>query len=200
MRSWNYDATRRGLLPAGLVVSLASLFWTGCQGPTPSSERQARRQLQELGATYRPEGRRPVLPPLDATATLGTLLAFAVLNHPQVEAAYFDYVAAVERITVERSLPDPRLTLELDIQDVVMTLMPGLMAELPWVQRLRIQADQASAESLAKFHALEAAVLRTAYEVKRPYYQLHFLQDRIRIHQATLRLVGELEQNARAQT
>jgi hypothetical protein len=46
-----------------------------------------------------------------------------MLNQPRVEAAYYEYAAAVERITMARSLPDPRLTLELDIQDVVTTVI-----------------------------------------------------------------------------
>jgi outer membrane protein TolC len=106
----------------------------------------------------------------------------------------------VERITTERSLPDPRLTLELDIQDVIMTIMPGLMADVPWVKRLRLAADEATAESQARYFAFESAVLQAAYSLKRPYYQLQFLDDRIRITEETLRLLGELEQNARAQT
>jgi outer membrane protein, heavy metal efflux system len=123
-----------------------------------------------------------------------------MLNQPRVAAAYYDFAAAVERITVERSLPDPRLSFEMDIQDVVMTLMPGIMADLPWLRRLRIQADQATAESQGRYYAFEAAVLQAAYDVKRPFFQLHFLKDRIRINQEMLRLLTELEEIARVQT
>jgi outer membrane protein TolC len=122
-----------------------------------------------------------------------------MLNQPRVEAAYYDYAAAVERITVERSLPDPRLTLELDIQEVVTTVMPGLMTDLPWVKKLRIRADAASAESQAKYFGFESAVLQTAFEVKRPYYQLYFLNERLRVNRETLALLGQLEQLARTQ-
>lgn len=182
-----------------ISAMLAALVLAGCKGIPTRSEKQAREDLRQVRSGYRPENHRPKLPTLDANASLGTLLEYAMLNHPTVEAAYFDYAAAVERITLERSLPDPRLTLELDIQDVVMAVMPGLMADVPWVKKLRIQADEASAESQAKYYAFEAEVLRAAYNVKKPYYQLRFLDDRIRINQDTLRLLGELEQNARAQ-
>jgi outer membrane protein TolC len=181
-----------------LLVLAAALLGAGCKGIPTSSEKQARQDLQRTSEAYRPPASQPHLPTLDTNATLSTLLTYAMLNHPRVEAAYFDYAAAVERITTERSMPDPRLTLELDIQNVLTTVMPGLMTDLPWVKRLQIRADAASVESQGKYFAFESAVLQTAYEVKKPYYQLHFLNDRIRITQEMLRLLGDLEQNARA--
>ncbi|MBI2925152.1 MAG: TolC family protein [Verrucomicrobia bacterium] len=191
---------RRGWFLHVVTMLFAVLILAGCKGIPTRSERAARQNLQTLEERFRPGERQVTLPTLDTNATLGTLLTYAMLNQPRVEAAYYDYAAAVERITVERSLPDPRLTLELDIQDVVMTLMPGLMTDVPWVKKLRIRADVASAESQARYFGFESAVLQTAYEVKRPYYQLHFLTDRIRVNRETLQLVGELEQIARAQT
>jgi outer membrane protein TolC len=181
------------------AVSVA-LIAAGCSGIPTRSELQARGNLQTVTQAYRPGDRPPPLPALGTNATLATLLTYAMFNQPRVEAAYYDYAAAVERITVERSLPDPRLTLELDIQSVVTVVMPGLMTEMPWVQKLRIRADRMSAESAAKYHAFESAVLQTAYDVKRPYHQIHFLDERLRISREMLVLLGELEQSARAQT
>ena len=51
------------------------------------------------------------LPPLAPGSGLSNYLAFALLDSPRVEAAYYDWAASVEGITVERSLPDPQLTL-----------------------------------------------------------------------------------------
>lgn len=182
------------------VPWLVAALLAGCNGFPTRSERQARADLQAVTRLYLPGAHPATLPALDTNATLGTLLTYALLNQPRVEAAYYEYAAAVERITVERSLPDPRLTFEMDIQDVVMTVMPGLMAEVPWVKKLRLRADVASTQSQARYFAFESAVLQTAYEVKRAYYQLHFLNDRVRILRETLALAGELEQTARAQT
>lgn len=69
------------------------------------------------------------MPKLDTNAPLHDFLLFAMLNQPQVEAAYHDWAASVQRITVERSRPDPRLTFSTDISDMVMSLMPGLMMD-----------------------------------------------------------------------
>jgi outer membrane protein TolC len=186
---------------AGTLGALsATILLTGCKGIPTHNEQAARLNLQDLQNRYHPGDHHATLPVLDTNSTLGNLLTFAMLNQPRVEAAYYDYAAAVERITTERSLPDPRLTLELDIQDAVMTVMPGLMSELPWIKKLRIRADAASAESEARFYAFESAVLQTAFEVKRPYYQLYFLENRIRINQETLVLVDDMEQIARSQS
>ena len=182
-----------------LGLGVAVSFLAGCKGVSTKSERQARADLKAVTQVYRPGDRKAALPTLDTNATLGAFLTYAMLNQPRVEAAYYDYAAAVERITLERSLPDPRLTLELDIQEIVTTVMPGLMTDLPWVKKLRIRADAASAESQAKYFAFETAVLQTAFEVKRPYYQLYFLNERLRVAGETLALLGQLEQMARAQ-
>ncbi|MBN8457336.1 MAG: TolC family protein [Verrucomicrobia bacterium] len=182
------------------VPTAAALLLSGCTGFSTDSERQAQARLTALSGKYRPGDRKATLPALGPSSPLQAFLRFAMLNQPRVEAAYYDYAVAVEGITVERSLPDPRLTFELDIQDVLTTVMPGIMTDVPWTSKLRIRADKASAESEAKLFAFAAAVLQAAFDLKRPYYQLHFLDERIRINRETLALMGELEQIARAQT
>ena len=59
------------------------------------------------------------LPELTADSSLSNYLAFALLNSPAVEAAYYDWAASVENITVARSLPDPQITFQADIMDIV---------------------------------------------------------------------------------
>jgi outer membrane protein TolC len=104
----------------------------------------------------------------------------------------------VENITVERSLPDPQFTFQLYIQDVITSVMPGLMAQIPWLGKLRAQADAATAESRAKYSAFEGVVLQTAYDVKQGYYQLWFLDKKIAVDREMLQLLSELERIARA--
>ncbi|KAF0174453.1 MAG: outer membrane efflux protein [Limisphaerales bacterium] len=179
---------------AGVVV----LLLAGCAGvPTPP-ERVARGQLESVTASYRPGDARPPLPALSAESPLNDFLAHAMLTQPQVEAAYYDWAASVRRITTARSLPDPRLTFSADIQDVVMGLVPGVMAEFPGPGKLRAAANVAAAESDVKYFAFEAAVLRTAFNLKKPYYQLHFLDAKIAVNQEMLRLLADLEKLSRA--
>lgn len=180
-------------------ASLVTFLLAGCTGiPTPG-ERRARQDLETVGEVYRPQHVRPTLPALRAESGLGEFLQFAILNQPQVEAAYYDWAASVQRITVERSLPDPKLSFSADIAGMVMSLMPGLMMEFPGPGKRGALANVATAESEAKYFAFESSVLQAAFVFKKAYYELHFLDGKIRVNQETLRLVSEVEKLARAQ-
>ena len=82
-----------------------------------------------------------------------------MLNNPRVEAEYYAWAASVERITGARSLPDPRITFEADITDTVMSLMPGLMIDLPGPGKLRAAGDVVAAESRVAYFRFEIEVL-----------------------------------------
>ena len=180
-----------------IVVALALLALTGCKGITTRGEREARHDIGTVA--YRPNNRHPALPNLTTNSSLGDFLTYAMLNQPQIEAAYYDWAASVENITVSRSLPDLQFTFQLYIQDVVTSVMPGLMAQIPWLGKLRAQAEAATAESQAKYFTFESAVLQTAYDIKQGYYQLWFLGKKIAVDREMLQLLSELERIARAQ-
>jgi outer membrane protein TolC len=181
------------------VILLALLALTGCKGIATRGEREARNQAGMVKAAYRPNDQRPALPNLTTNSSLGDFLTYAMLNQPQVEAAYYDWSTSVENITVARSLPDPQLTFQADIVDVVSSVMPGFMQSFPGPGKLRAQARAAAADSRGKYFAFESAVLQTAYAVKQSYYQLWFLDEKIRVDREMLRLLAELERIARAQ-
>lgn len=155
--------------------------------------------MVSVSERYRPGDAKPRLPTLSADSSLADYLRFAVLNAPRVEAAYFAWSAAVERITPARSLPDPRLTFEADIADTVMSLMPGLMVDLPGPGKLRAAGEAMAAESRASYFVFEREILRTALAVKTAYFRLQFLEESIRVEHETLRLVRDLEQLAQQQ-
>lgn len=166
--------------------------------PTPR-ETAVREQQQAIAQVYRPAGQRPVLPTLTPNSPLHDFLLFAMLNQPKVEAAYYDWAASIERITRERSLPDPQFLFQTDIASTISSVMPGLMQAFPGPGKLGLQADVASTESQARYFTFESSVLQTAYELKRAYYQIYFLQERVDINRETLALLSDLEKLARAQ-
>ncbi len=180
------------LLAAGLVLA-------GCKASPLKSEKAARQQAKTVASRYRPDGRKPPLPLLTTNSTLADFLTYALLNQPRVEAAYYDWLASIERVTVERSLPDPQITFQMDIQQIVTSLMPGLMMTFPGAGKLRAAGELAAAESRVKYFAFESASLQSAYDVKRAYYQLYFLEEKIQVNRETAELLGELEKLARAQ-
>jgi len=185
------------LLAASAIAGVALL--TGCVGVRTDGERRAQQAQATVEQSYRPTGERPPLPKLDTNASLHDFLLFAMLNQPEVEAAYFDWAASVRRITVERSLPDPRLTFQSDIADMVMSAMPGLMMDFPGPGKLKAAANVATAESDARYFQFESAILQTAFALKKAYYQLHFLDAKVDVNRQTLALVADLEQLARTQ-
>jgi Outer membrane protein len=182
-----------------VILLVAPLVFAGCVGVPREGERSARKDVQAIQKVYRPQDEQPALPKLTSDSGLDDFLRFAMLNQPQVEAKYYDWLASVERITVERSLPDPQLTFESDIADIVMTVMPGFMQMFPGPGKLKAAARVATAESQAKYFGFESAVLQTAFDVKRTYYNLHFFDERLRINRETLGLLADLEKSARAQ-
>jgi outer membrane protein, heavy metal efflux system len=187
------------VMKTGVILALV-LLQAGCRGIAIKGEKEARQQVEVVSGRYRPDGQRPALPVLTTNSTLADFLTYALLNQPQVEAAYFDWLASVERITVERSLPDPQVTFQMDIQDVVTSVMPGLMMSFPGMGKLGAAGAVAAADSQAKYFAFEAASLESAYQVKRAYFELRFLDEKIRVNRETLGLLGDLEKLARAQS
>src|SRR5208337_4884061 len=133
------------------TVTLIGLLASGCRGIATKAEKDARQAAQVVSVNYRPHGQKPALPILANDSGLSNYLAFAMLNQPKVEAAYYDWAASVERITQARSLPDPQFTFQMDIQNIVTSIMPGLMGTLPWPEKLRLGAQIASAKSQAKY-------------------------------------------------
>jgi outer membrane protein TolC len=174
------------------------LLLAGCKGVEQPGERQARGQFESVARLYQPRGEGATPPLLTTNATLGDFLAYAMLNQPEIEAAYYDWAGSVENITVARSLPDPKLTFQAYIQSTLTSLMPGLMQDIPGRGKLKVAASVAAAGSDAKYFAFETSVLQTALSVKQAYYQLWFLDDKIRINRDTLGLLAGLEKSARA--
>jgi len=178
------------VLPGLAVVLLAA----GCRGLPATGEKSARHDLATVGGLLQTN-----LPVLTTNATLPDVVLFAVRNQPQVAAAYADWAASVENITIARSLPDPKLTFELDIADILKAIMPGIMAEIPGPGKLRARAAVASAESRAKYFRFESAALQTAFAVQKSFYPLHFLDEKLNVNRQSLALLASLEILARAQ-
>ena len=179
--------------------AVAVLAFAGCKGVTQPGERAARQQLAEVTKNYRPENNSPALPQLTTNSPLSDFVTYAMFRHPEVEANYYDWSASVERITVARSRPDPKLTFEAYIGSALTSIMPGLMTDIPGPGKLAVRADVAAAASEGKYFTFKASMLQTAFNVKKAYYQLHFLEEKIRVDQQSLQLLTSLEQLARTQ-
>lgn len=181
------------------MFAACGLVLAGCRGIPAPGEKQARRDLGTVANQYRPGNRPASLPELTPDSSLSNLVTYALLNQPRVGAAYYDWAASVENITVTRSLPDPQLTFQSYIQNTLTSLMPGFMQAFPGPGKLKARAGVAAAESQAKYFAFESAVLQTAFNLKRAYYQLGLLDEQLRLKRETLSLLENQERVLRAQ-
>jgi outer membrane protein TolC len=181
------------------VLIAGGLALAGCRGvPTPG-EQQARRDFNTVARHYQPAPDRPPLPALTPDSSLSNYLAFALLNSPAVQAAFYDWSAAVENITVTRSLPDPQLTLQAYITDTLTSLMPGLAWNVPGPGKRGVRTRVATAASEGKYFAFEQAVLQAAFDLEKAYANLGLLTAQLRINRETLALLDQLDRAARAQ-
>ncbi len=182
---------------ASLAGALLALGLAGCTGVRTPLEKQARQQLETT--PLRPATNNLALTELGAAPDLATVLKVAAANQPSVAAAYYDWLAAVERITQARSFPDPRVGFQMDVNNMIESIMPGLMFDLPGQGKLRAQADVAAAEAEAKRQTFLAAIVQAAYEVEQPLVQLRLVDEKIAVGKRSLGLLAEVEQAAQAQ-
>jgi cobalt-zinc-cadmium efflux system outer membrane protein len=182
-----------------ITVGFALALLTGCKGIATKDERAARNQFSEVARTYRPNDKVPALPTLTTNSPFSDFLTYAMLNHPEVAASYYDWAASIERITIERSRPDPKLTFEAYIAGTIYSIMPGLMTDIPGPGKLPARGRVATAESEAKYFTFKASLLQTAYGVKKAFYELHYHNEDIRVNREMLQLLTDLEQIARAE-
>lgn len=180
----------------GFVILYIVIF-TGCVGVSSKYELAARKETEYFKKSYRPEGRKALLPVLTTNSPLKDFILYGVLNSPDVESTYYKWLELVEKITIERSLPDPRLNFQFDVTDTLASFMPGLMQEVPGDKKLLLRSQIASEQSRREYHNFEASVISTAGNVRKYYYQLFFLQEKIRISTTILDVMKEIENIAR---
>ncbi len=141
----------------------------------------------------RPAGRKPDLPVLTTDSSLADYLRYALLNHPQVGAAFYDWRAAVEAITPARSLPDPQLTFQADIADTLMTFMPGIMFDFMTRGKRVAMGREAAAASEVAYRNYATTVLRTAAMVRKAWIEIAYVDEALGLREASL---GAIDQSA----
>ena len=181
------------------LFPIAAFVLAGCRGIPAPGEKQERRDFGSVAAEYRPQNHPPALPALTAQSSLSNFVEYALLNSPSVEAAFYDWSASVENITVARSMPDPQLAFQAYIQHSLTSLMPGWFQTIPGPGKLKERGRMAAAESEGKYFAFENAVLQAAFDLKSAYYQLGLLDKQLLLKREKLSLLENQEQTVRSQ-
>lgn len=176
---------------AFLAVSVLALFQAGCANVRTTEEKTARHSLADVENAYRPQGKKPELPLLTTSSTPADYLRFALLNHPRVEATYYDWRSAVAAIAPARALPDPQLTFQADITDTVMSLMPGLMFDIMAPGKRAAMGREASIASENTYRAYATALVATTAELRKAWVELSYIDEAVAIRR---QMAGVLDQ------
>lgn len=96
---------RRNLLAMMTLTIVGSVALTGC-ALTPEGTKQEQAKLEEAGRPYEPPFGQRVLPELTASPTWREVLSRAFLANGDLEAAYFEWKAAVQRVEMASAYPN----------------------------------------------------------------------------------------------
>lgn len=190
---------RRDASPSVVVIAIVgAALSSGCASLPPSAERSARADLQATGAALLAREGRPALPVLRADSPPEEFVRYAVLNHPAVAAAYYDWRAGVEDIAPARSLPEPSLTFEADITDTLMSFMPGLMFDIMGAGKRAAMGREATAVAGVARRTYLAVLLNTAAAARKAWIELAFIEEAIRLRELSAGTLGRSRDIANA--
>jgi outer membrane protein TolC len=135
--------------------------------------------------------------------TLAAYVAYGVLHGQEVRAAVADWQAARETIAQASTLPDPRFTFTEMLVPVETRVGPqqrsfGLWQTFPWFGTLSTGGEVQKATVRAAAARLQGALSRTAFRIKRAYFDLVYLTRAIEVTEAHLVLLSQWEAAARA--
>lgn len=140
---------------------------------------------------------------LSEDSTLLDYLRIAALNNPGLEAAFYRWKAALEKVPQVKSLPDPRFNYGYFVQEVETRVGPqeqkiGIAQTFPWFGKLNLRGERAGEAAIAARAQYEGTKAGLFYKVKEAYYELYFLSKAIAITQENISLLKHLESVAQA--
>lgn len=124
-------------------------------------------------------------------ASLADYLDFAVLNHPDVSAAYADWNASVAAIAPARALPDPKLTFQADVARTLTSFMPGLMFDLMAPGKREALARDATVQSSVAYRTFVSTVVDTAAKARNAWVELAYVDEALRLREAALQALQQ---------
>ncbi len=135
---------------------------------------------------------------LDEGSSLSDYLAYAALNNPDLEAAFYRWRASLEEVNQARSFPDPQFTYSYFIKEIETRVGPqrqkfGISQTLPWFGKLAARGEIALQTANIAEEKYEATKLRLFYEVKKGYYEYYYLSRAIDITEEHVQLLTDIE-------
>ncbi|HUG97781.1 MAG TPA: TolC family protein [Gammaproteobacteria bacterium] len=195
-------------LPGALLVAAAA---AGCAMPAdrPGLEpwgRTDRGAATDVRVAPVPAPRPPAtgsLPVLRDEASLDEHIRYAMQNSPALEAAFYRWRAAAERVPQAESLPDPQLGFAVVLDQVdrdaeYMGERYSISQMFPWFGKLSLRGDIALENAQAEAQRFEAARLELVDRVTRAWYEYAWLHQAGATARENLALLTRLESVARS--
>ncbi|MCM8809499.1 MAG: TolC family protein [Candidatus Omnitrophica bacterium] len=176
------------------VLPLIFSLFSGCLISPTKVEKEEQEKLTRVENIYRPEEKKPILPVLKEDSELKDFIQYALLNNPEVEASFYDWKSAVEKISATRYLPYPILSLENEIVSNSVSLSSGLMLMLPAKDKITLASEAMSLEARKKRKIFEEKILKVAFNVKNLSYQYWVLKEKIKLTENILKILNEIEE------
>ena len=140
----------------------------------------------------------------DEPTALGGYLELAAENNCQLRSAYERWWAALADVDHSATLPDPRLSYGLFIQEVETRVGPqkhrlGVSQKIPWLGKLRYRRCLAQSTALLAEEQLIHQYLELSTRLRKALYEHHYLCKSLQITKANIQLMELVEQVAQSQ-
>jgi len=190
--TWRNAGFAVGIASVRIVALLGTVALVGCSGVPSREEKSARTEMRATGAELLAQEGRPALPELRPASPPEEFVRYAVLNHPAVIAAYYDWRASIEDIVTARSPLDPQFTFQADITDTLTSFMPGIMFNFMGSGKRSAMGREATAASGVARRDYISTVLKTAAETRNAWIELAYVDEAVRLNEMSL---GALERS-----
>lgn len=174
--------------PRSLAMRSRTASETLGSGEPSYEESHAAPKAEPIRSVAHQESRADTPQPLfDEATSLDELLAFALANNPQLQAAHWEAHAMQERIPQAHSLEDPMLMaspalIPTETADGPMDFMLNVSQKLPWFGKLALRRDVAAHDADAAWAEWAAVELQVMEQVRRAYYDLYFVDRAIEVN------------------
>lgn len=185
-----------------ISVVVSAVLLTGCASRSTPKRPPLASHQPPTRVTEPSEGDIPGVA-LPENPRLVDYLRYASLKNPGLQAAFYHWRAALERVPQARALPDPRFNYGYFIEQVETRVGPqrqrfGISQTFPWFGKLRLQGNQAGEAAIAAQNSYEQAKLKLFFEVKDAYFELAYLRQAIQLSEENVELIKHLESVAQA--
>ena len=196
--------SRRVYRILGLALPVVTLV-AGCN-LAPQETEAERARLDEVGKNYEPTLEQRQLPELAQRPTWQDLLHYAFLANGDLETAYFDWKAAVTRVSIAGSYPNTNITLSYsylfsggkmkawDRSTLGVGFDPAM--SLQWPEKVRAAARAALHDAQAKGERFAVAKFDLQQKVLTTWLEYAGLAERVRIQTESVELLKMLMDSA----